>query len=199
MKANEINLYLFDMEGVVVRNHDVEPGIAEELQISRKEFYRHAGSNLLLLSNGKIEVAEFWRRFSQAYGREVREDLFSKYFSPELDWEIVKLIEKLKSRARVVCGTNTLESHFQYLLFRGYYQWFHAVYPSHQIGVSKPDVEFYQYILAQERASPHETVFIDDTLENIVAADALELRAIHYTNRRALEERIREISDLIRK
>src|SRR5690606_4188697 len=100
----------------------------------------------------------------------------------------------LKSAARVVCGTNTVDPHFHYLQNRGDYQWFHTVYASNLIGVSKPSAKFFQYILAQEGALPQETVLIDDTLENIVAADALGIKAIHFTDRRTLEEQIREIS-----
>ncbi len=194
MKANKIKMYVFDMGGVVLRNYDVEPQITEELQISRERFYQLAGANLLLLSDGKLDVAEFWRRFSAAYGREIREDLFGKYFTPELDWEMVEVINKLKSAARVVCGTNTVEPHFDYLQNRGDYQWFDAVYASNRIGVSKPDARFFQHILAQEGALPQETVFIDDTLENIVAADALGIKAIHFTDRRTLEEQIKEVA-----
>ena len=191
MKANKI--YVFDMGGVVLSNFDVEPKIAEELQISRESFCRLAGPNFLLLSNGKIEVAQFWRRFSQAYGTVVREELFGKYFTPEIDQELVGVIEKLKTEARVVCGTNTVEPHFRYLENRGDYQLFHAVYASNQIGYSKPSAEFFQYILAHEGALPQETVFIDDTLENVVAAEALGITAIHYTNPLALVERLKEL------
>ena len=107
---------------------------------------------------------------------------------------MVEVIKKLKSAARVVCGTNTVEPHFDYLQNRGDYQWFDAVYASNRIGVSKPDARFFQHILAQEGALPQETVFIDDTLENIVAADALGIKAIHFTDRRTLEEQIKEVA-----
>ena len=133
MKANKI--YVFDMGGVVLSNFDVEPKITEVLQISKDSFYRLAGPNLLLLSNGKIGVAEFWQRFSLAYGREVQEELFGKYFAPEINEEIVKVIKTLRKEARVVCGTNTVEPHFNYLQNRDAYQLFHAVYASNQIGM----------------------------------------------------------------
>lgn len=196
MKANKI--YVFDMGGVVLRDFDVGPWIAEELKISTESFYRLAGRNFLLLSDGKIEVAEFWRRFSHAYGREVREELFGKYFTPEIDGETVEVIKKLKTEARVVCGTNTVEPHYRYLQNRGDYQLFHRVYASNQVGFSKPSAQFFQHILAHEGVLPQETVFIDDTLENVVAADALGIKAIHFTNASALEERLKEIASLSR-
>ena len=186
-------IYIFDMGGVVVRNFDVSPRIAEELNISKERFYRLAGPNLLLLSNGEIEVAEFWKRFSQAYGLGVREELFGKYFTPEIDWEMVEVIKKLKTEARVVCGTNTLEPHFCYHQNRGDYRFFHAVYASNQIGCSKPSPEFFQYILACEGVAPKETVFIDDTLENVVAADALGINALLFTTPQALKEKVARV------
>ncbi len=183
-------LYIFDMGGVVVRNFDVLPKIAEELRISIEDFYRIAGENFLLLSNGLINTAEFWKEFSKSYGLEVREELFCKYFAPELNKEIVEIIRRLKMQARVVCGTNTVDPHFQYHRNRGDYQIFHAVYASNQIGFSKPSPDFYRYIIAEEAVSPAETVFIDDTEENIFAASTLGIKAILFTTPGALEKEL---------
>jgi putative hydrolase of the HAD superfamily len=183
-------LYIFDMGGVVVKDFDVFPQIVKELRISIEKFYEIAGENYLLLSNGMIDTMEFWAEFSKDYGSKVREELFGKYFAPKLNCEVVEIIRKLKRQARVVCGTNTLEPHFKYHRNRGDYQIFHTVYASNRIGISKPNPDFYRYILDKEKALPAETVFIDDTEENIFAANTLGIKAILFTTPEALKKEL---------
>ncbi|MCK7558523.1 HAD-IA family hydrolase [Chitinophaga sedimenti] len=56
---------------------------------------------------------------------------------------------------------------------------FNKAYYSHKIGLRKPEKEAYQLILDENRLDPAATLFIDDTLPNIVAAQELGIRTIH--------------------
>jgi putative hydrolase of the HAD superfamily len=51
---------------------------------------------------------------------------------------------------------------------------------SYQLGIAKPDPAIYRHTLAQLATLPEETLFIDDKLENILAARALGIRAIEF-------------------
>lgn len=48
-------------------------------------------------------------------------------------------------------------------------------------GVIKPDPAIYQLLLNRYSLKPEESVFIDDRIENIEAAQALNFHGIHYT------------------
>jgi hypothetical protein len=74
-----MTLYIFDMGGVVSRNADVFSDVFNYLNITEKEFLTFAGENLEKLMNGKVSTDEFWAKFSRAYGREVKEELFGKF------------------------------------------------------------------------------------------------------------------------
>jgi putative hydrolase of the HAD superfamily len=130
-------LYIFDMGGVVARNTDVFPKVLGYLDITREEFNRFAGEDGEQLVNGKVSTDEFWARFSRRYGREVKEELFGKFFHSSIDQEIMDLIKQLKGSSRVVCGTNTLDPHYDYHVSHGDYDIFDAVFASNKIGLSK--------------------------------------------------------------
>jgi putative hydrolase of the HAD superfamily len=181
-----VTLYIFDMGGVVSRNADVFPDVLSYLDITPEEFLTFAGENLDKLMNGKVSTDEFWARFSRRYGREVKEELFGKFFHPSTDPEVVALIRQVKVRSRVVCGTNTFDSHYDYHLSRGHYVIFDAVFASNKIGLSKPDPEFYRYILKNEGVNPENTFFVDDTEVNVLSAERIGINAILFRDSKSL-------------
>ena len=50
---------------------------------------------------------------------------------------------------------------------------FEKVYYSHELKMRKPEEEIYRYVLEDSNLLPHETLFLDDREENLVAAEAL--------------------------
>ena len=179
-------LYIFDMGGVLIHNADVFPQVISYLRITREEFFNFAGKNLKKFYDGRISTDEFWARFSRRYGRKIEEDLFSKFFNPSLDREAVNLVMQLKDSSRVVCGTNTFDPHYDYLLSQGYYDIFNAVFSSNKIGVSKPDPYFYTYILRNEGIKPENAFFVDDTEANVLSASKMGITSILYTDSNSL-------------
>ena len=181
-----VTLYIFDMGGVVARNTDVFPDVLSYLDITLEEFLTFAGENLEKLFNGKVSTDEFWARFSRRYGREVKEELFGKFFHPSIDREVIALIRQLKARSRVVCGTNTFDSHYDCHLSRGHYAIFDAVFASNKIGLSKPDPEFYRYILKNEVVNPENTFFVDDEEVNVLSAERMGINATLFRDSKSL-------------
>ena len=181
-------LYIFDMGGVVVRNFDVFPLIYEFLQVSREKFGSLSEDKFGLVSDGNLSETEFWRFFSKNYGSEVKPDLFKIYFQPEVKPEVIAKISELKKQARVVCGTNTIDSHYRCHLERGDYDIFDQVYASNKIGISKPNPDFFNYILEREKVHPTACCFIDDSMENISTAKALGLKTVLFTGSEVLTD-----------
>ncbi len=181
-----VTLYIFDMGGVVSRNADVFPDIFSYLDITQEQFLTFAGENLDKLMNGKVSTDEFWARFSRRYGREVKEELFGKFFHPSIDREVIALIRQVKARSRVVCGTNTFDPHYDYHLSRGHYAIFDAVFASNKIGLSKPDPEFYRYILKNEVVNPENTFFVDDEEVNVLSAERMGINTTLFRDSKSL-------------
>jgi len=183
-------LYIFDMGGVLCCDFNDIPIISDYLEITEENFFIYAGENFRKLLDGKINSSEFWVRFSIRYGKKVKEELFGKFFNPGIIQETKDIIKQLKSDSRVVCGTNTIDSHYYYLLNQGVYAIFDEVYASNLMGISKPDPDFYWYILREEGIKPENTVFVDDTEENILSAQKIGINSILFIDSDSLKQQI---------
>lgn len=197
-----MRLFIFDMGGVVTANVSCVPAMAARLGMDAEAFYRGAGSDpdaspaspfnlgdLAELSKGSITPEVFWDRFSGRTGISAAGDLWGTFFRPEPIPGTYAAIDALKARGyRVVCGTNTLRAHYEHHRVQGHYGCFHAVYASHQMGVIKPDPEFWRRILDAEGCSPEDAFFIDDHPENVRAAASLGLGAHRFVDPAGLRE-----------
>ena len=175
-----LKLYIFDMGGVVSLNTDVGEQIAERLEFDTGQLWGLMREEIVSLMAGSITTEEFWRRFSWKSGRQVDEDLWALTFQPRSNREVIETIHALKTEARVVVGTNTIEPHYLVHSRNGDYDIFDRVYASHQIGLVKPDPAFYTHILDREDCAPAETVFVDDAEENVEAARKLGIHGLRF-------------------
>lgn len=191
-------LFIFDMGGVVTQNTPPETQIARTLGISPEEFRvaQKLGENenlFSLLTRGKISEQEFWSEVGANLGKKIDTNLWQLFFHPKMDLQVKKIILQLrKKNHRVVCGTNTIESHWQCHVTRGDYAIFDETYASQKIGFEKPDAEFWKTILLSEGYSPCEAFFTDDREKNVEAARALGITAHKFENASLLKKAIRE-------
>jgi HAD superfamily hydrolase (TIGR01549 family) len=184
-------LYIFDMGGVLCCHFNDIPVISSYLGITEENFFICAGENYRKLLDGKINSHEFWVRFSLGYGKKIKEELFGKFFKPGIIQGTKDIIEQLRNHSRVVCGTNTIDSHYYYLLKKGSYEIFDEVYASNLMGISKPDPDFYWYILNKEGIKPENTIFVDDNEENIISAQKIGINSILFTDSDSLKQQIK--------
>ena len=190
-------LFIFDMGGVVTSNFGADNKMYPYLGLERSKFFEICqkekavdGSDYdidFLLGVGKISVEEFWREFNRRVKvlgldiPEVKTDLYRLFFHPELKQDTVALIKELRQKNhRVVCGTNTIQSHWENHCERGDYSFFDQTYASNKIGIAKPDPKFWQTIMMAEGFTPEETFFTDDRLDNVEAARAIGINAEQF-------------------
>lgn len=191
-------LFIFDMGGVVTQNTPPEAKIARTLGISVEEFRAaqklgEAENLFSLLSCGKISEKEFWSEVGANIGKKIDANLWQLFFHPKMNSDVKKIILSLrKKNHRVVCGTNTIESHWQCHIARGDYAIFDETYASQKIGFEKPDADFWKTILLSEGYSPSETFFTDDREKNVEAARSLGIASHQFENASALKKAIRE-------
>jgi putative hydrolase of the HAD superfamily len=189
-------LYIFDVGGVVSQNTNVAPDIAAHLEFDGAKMIDFARDDFRELTTGRISVEEFTRRFSLKSGRVIEVDLLNRYFHPELDPAVVKIIDTLKPENRVVAGTNTIGPHYDLHRQQGDYEIFDAVYASHLIGLAKPDPAFYTHILDQEQYPAERAVFIDDVQANVDAAQALGIRSLLFSGAEQLEKDLAALAEI---
>lgn len=183
-------LYIFDMGGVLVHSFDVMPEAARRMEMPEEELRAHVAPDINALMSATISATEFWLCFESRCGVRAEEDYWSSLFSPVLDTDMQGFIHSLRKKNRVVCGSNTIDSHFEYLKAQGMYDCFDAVYVSNIMGLCKPDHEFWHSILRAERCEPAQAIFVDDMLLNVEAARNMGIQSFHFTGIDALKAAI---------
>lgn len=185
-------LFIFDMGGVVT-NTFTPQDLCNELKISVDDYKKILKSELWEnFEKGFISSIEFWTEFNKNFKNpsepDVTTDLFRLFFHPKKDLITCKLISELKMNHRVVCGTNTNQSHYENHLERGDYALFNQTYASNKIGRVKPNADFFELIIKAEgyENKINEVFFTDDKIENCQAAKKLGINTHHCKNSQLL-------------
>ncbi len=110
--------------------------------------------------------------------------------SPEEERENRKLVEKLKENYKLAILSNASLREVREIGKMSEY--FDAVVLSSETGFGKPKKEAYEITLSKIGATPKETIFIDDTHENIEGAKKAEIEAVLYRGTKQLKKDLKE-------
>lgn len=190
-------LFIFDMGGVVTNTFKMD-SIYQKLNISKNDFSEICKKNnndiWHKLETGIISVNQFWNEYNRRIqsiekAKPAETDLFRLFFHPSKNLQTIELIKSLKKNNRVVCGTNTIQSHWENHMERGDYAFFNQTYASNKIGCAKPDPHFFELILEAEETEAQNAFFTDDKEENVAAAASLGIHAELFTTAAELTEK----------
>ena len=104
----------------------------------------------------------------------------------DLPEERVQLIRKLKNNHSVYLLSNTNAIHidaFKKQLdnkkWLAFCKLFDKMYLSHELGLRKPDVKIFEYILNEQKLKAEEVFFIDDSPQHIASAKKIGIHCHH--------------------
>ncbi len=196
-EATKINNILFDLGGVIL---DLN------IQATLQKFYELGFPSELLqypesmqtdiffkYQTGKTSTEEFRNEIRRTTGLEMTDQAFDEAWNAMLvgiPGERTNLLKKLSKRYNLYMLSNTSALHV--LVFEKMYrdaagesmhQVFDKIYYSHEIGLHKPDREAWEYVIKDAAIVPAETLFLDDSIQNIKASQELGFQAIHIHER----------------
>jgi len=98
----------------------------------------------------------------------------------------LKLIKNISENYRIFLLSNTNEIHYDFYQadlrdnhnIDGLESIFEKTYFSHKLAMRKPDVDIYEFALKDAGIIAEETIFIDDSEQNIEAANNLSIKTI---------------------
>ena len=178
---------VFDIGGVVVEWQPARIAAtvfddADRQQLVTTEVFAHA--DWISVDRGDLDHAEAIVRTARRTG--LRESDLTRLFNavpPSLKPvpATLELIAEVASEHRVFALSNMGQVGYDYLK-REYDLWslFEGAVVSCLVNRVKPEPEIFDCLLNRYALKAAETVFIDDTAENIDAARALGIRAIHF-------------------
>ena len=94
------------------------------------------------------------------------------------------LLAKLRQSYQLVALTNTniINSKVWPAKYAGTLHYFQKVFSSHEMKSRKPEAKAYQVVLDYLQVKPQQTVFLDDNINNVKAADKLGMKTILVTS-----------------
>jgi putative hydrolase of the HAD superfamily len=187
-----IKAIVFDADGVVINSPDYfsvqyqkEFGATDDMM---QPFFKGRFKECVV---GKADLIEELKPLLRDWKWSgTPEELLKYWFKAEhyIDERIVKEIEVLRSK-RIKCYLGTAQEKYRTAYIReemGFAEIFDKVYTSCEIGHTKPDQEFFEYVFSDlnkdEVIRSEEIMFWDDKMSNIDAARDMGWEAHLYTD-----------------
>lgn len=191
---NGIKHIIFDLGGVILNiDYMATENAFIELGVTNfRELYSQFHANALFedLEIGAISNDDFLQELKREAPEHVTEQqIVTAWNAMLLDFPVARLqlLQQLQNYYDTFLLSNTNAIHLEAFNAKLMQTrslpsldiFFNKSYYSHRIGYRKPEKEAYQLILDENNLDPAATLFIDDTLPNITAAQALGIQTIH--------------------
>ena len=130
----------------------------------------------------------FWMKYSALRGAEMPVDWFEQYtavikmVTAEIP-ETIAIVKKLqKQKYKTAMLSNITQHQAKIIKQMGYYDIFHPVLLSYNIGAKKPDSKAFKILLEKLKLPADFVLFVDDKNENVEAAKKEGIDSIQYIN-----------------
>jgi HAD superfamily hydrolase (TIGR01509 family) len=194
-----ITWFLLDLGNTFIKlaYERVLENICRQATVSRDELVEllEAQGGYRDMERGAITFAEFYEFISDKAGyrgseRELR-NVWSDFFDGTIPGA-EDLLERIREKYRVAFLSNSNEVHAEVIprRFATLFRKDDRFVFSHRFRVAKPDPEMFKRALEVIGALPHQVVFIDDLMENIVAAQTLGIRAFQFRDAKQITEEL---------
>lgn len=109
--------------------------------------------------------------------------------------ENVSFLYHLKSKGKKLYVLSNFHEHaFNYIRsLYSFFELFDGMVISYQVKLLKPEKEIYILLIDNYNLIPEQTIFIDDSLENVKAAEKVGIKGILYLNPEQLRKQLEDI------
>ena len=176
-----IDTIIFDFGDVFI-NLDKQGTINSLKKLGLSEWNEDLNQLNLKFEKGQISEENFLLGIQKHIPNASAEEVLSAWNAVLLDFPLRRLefLQKLSKKYRLFLLSNTDAIHIETFerengvsFYSDFYQSFEKVYFSFELGMRKPDVEIFNYLLKKHNLSSKRTLFVDDKKENTDAALSL--------------------------
>jgi len=196
IQSSKIRNIVFDLGGVLLNINPLLSLIEFEKTsgISKEELLLKFASEELFkkFETGSLNTAQFRSNLCRIMNTRVSDSEIDRIWNKlilDIPLHRVELLQELRKNYRVFLLSNTNSIHFDFYTreFNEKYGFpmtdlFERLFLSHEIGIHKPDAGIYTFVLENAQIHASETVFIDDSIANVEAAEQLGISGIHISN-----------------
>ncbi len=194
-----INWFIFDLGNTLIKlaYERVLENIRRDAAISRDDLVdvleRPGGYRDL--ERGSIAFSDFYEFICDKAGYRASIGQFHAVWSDFFDGPIPgveELLERVREKYRVAFLSNSNEVHAEVIprKFSTLFQKDDRFIFSYRFKVAKPDPEMFRRALEVIGALPHHAVYVDDLLENVLAARSVGIMAFQFTDAASLTKQL---------
>lgn len=180
-----IKTILVDYAGVLTTTQDnsiFSKKYSDYYGLSAKKLMDIFYENWPQAATGKIKAETFWSQIADKLNTDVsllRSQVLASY---PLNQQLISFLEKKAKKYKLVMTSNQIEDWIDWVFDQEpkLKKIFHLTSNSYQLGIRKPNLKFFQAALRLAESSAEETLFIDDNLSNVQAAEKLGIVSVRY-------------------
>lgn len=177
---------IFDFGDVFI-NLDKEATFAELYKLGVDEISLEMMQIAQQYEMGNLTSTEFISEFTSKFPNVKEEDFIDAWNAilkdfPSHKFDFLKSLADSK-KYQLFLLSNTNDLHISWVqkdwgsdMFTEFKNCFVQFYLSHEMKMRKPNDNIYQFVLSENNLNPSETIFIDDTEENTLAAEKLGIK-----------------------
>lgn len=195
---------LFDLGGVILHLNRqaaidafVDLGFKDVETVLRD--FKQSGT-FLRFEDGSIDASTFREEIRARIGKKIPDeaiDLAWGKMTTHVDTETLQLLLQLKKHYKTYLLSNTNPIHidlcapkFSYEGNDGFEAFFDKCYFSYLLRICKPAPQSFLAVCSDATISPEETLFIDDSTDNLNAADKLGFKTLHVKTPTELNQQL---------
>lgn len=114
------------------------------------------------------------------------------YSFMNLNMDVVKLVEELKGKVKILLLSKNTRSQFNDVEKKmGFRKYFQNVINTWELGLPKASKETYEYIMRKFNVKPEEMLLVDDQENNLVEARKIGIHTLLFTKIKDIKEELR--------
>lgn len=192
----DIKNIIFDFGGVIINiSHQMVENAFKKIGVENfEELFNQATQSKLFIQfeKGEISAVQFRNSIRDLTNLDVPDEKLDETWNKIiLDYpkDRITLLKEIKQNYRLFIFSNTNIIHYDFYIpkFENEFGYsfgslFEKTYWSFKLGERKPNLHAYNRLLEDSSLIPNETLFIDDSIQNVTAAQEVGLNTVHLTN-----------------
>ena len=180
-----VKIILFDADGVLIRSNNWSSEFTKRYHLPEWAMRGFFAGIFQDCATGKADLKSILPPFLKDWKWDwsVDDFLYEWFqFENKPDTELISKIQELRKEG-INCYVATNQEKYRLEFLRNemkFSEYFDGIFCSAEIGLKKPQKEYFDYILKSLEISPDKVVYFDDSAENIDVASGLWIQARLY-------------------
>lgn len=191
---------VFDIGSVVTKPHKIlaSDALSKYYKIDVDEFLEAMFKKWDERQTGKISMKDYYKsvatrlKIKDIKGFEkIWKYLMEKHIEPN---KIMRsIIKNLKKNYKIIAFTNVSKDAEKIRIKKGIYDNFDIKLISCNVGMKKPNEDFYKLLIERSNLKSDELIFIDDSEVNLLTAQKFGINTIYFKNAGQLREDLKKL------